>query len=253
MPGRVQSVERAAAILRLLAGSPDGMRVSDLARCLSLPKTTVHGLLQTLRHVGFVEQDARSRHYHLGQALRRLDTTHIDANELRSRTINWADPLAAYSGQAVRVGVLHEGEVLVVHHVFRPHDSQTTLDIGRRLPLHATALGKVLLAYDPRAARTLDGDLEPFTPRTLTRPVPLRRALAELRAAGWGTGIGEWRVDTAAIAAPIRGYGGVVVGAIGVAGAVDDICDPRSRPRTALVTRVCEAAHAVSRDLQSTR
>lgn len=239
--------------MMLLAGNPDGMRVSDIARCLSLPKTTAHGLLRTLRYVGFVDQDTRSGRYQPGHALRRLGTARIDANELRSRTINWADPLAAHSGQSVRVGVLHEEEVLVVHHVFRPHDTQKTLDVGGRLPLHATALGKVLLAYDPQAARTLDGELETFTPRTLIQPVPLRRALVELRAAGWGTEIGEWRVEQAAIAAPIRGYGGIVAGAIGVSGAIDDICDSRGRPRSVLVTRVCDAAHAVSRDLQSTR
>ncbi|HKS98090.1 MAG TPA: IclR family transcriptional regulator [Rugosimonospora sp.] len=253
MPGRVQSVERAAAILRLLGTSPEGMGVTAVARSLTLPKGTVHGLLRTLEHVGFVEQDSRSGRYRPGTGLRQLGTGHLDVNELRSHCINWADPLAAHSGEAVRIGALRDGKVLVIHHVFRPYEPQATLDVGCRLPPHATALGKVLLAYDPRAAQLLDEPHEPFTPRTLTTPTGLRQALREVRATGWGAEVEERKMGRAAIAAPILGSGGTVVGAVGLAGAVERICDTRGRPRVSLVGRVQETARAVSRSLAARR
>lgn len=254
MPGHVQSVERAAAILKLLVGSPDGMGVSELARSLSLPKPTVHGLLRTLLHVGFVAQEPASSRYRLGAGLRDLGGGRIDLNELRSRCLNWADPLAAHSGEAVRIGALRGGSVVVVHHVFRPYDTQQTLDVGRRLPAHATALGKVLLAYDARvASQVLASPLAMFTRRTLVRPEALRRALSELWSAGWGAEVEEREMGKAAIAAPIRGHGGLVVGAIGVAGDVERVCDAQRRPRRALVDRVREAARAISRDLGTSR
>lgn len=254
MPGLVQSVERAAAILRLLASSPEGMGVSEVARCLSLPKGTVHGLLRTLYHVGFVRQDPASGRYRPATELARLGPGHIDLNELRSHCINWADPLAAHSGEAVRIGALRAGEVLIVHHVFRPHDTQQTLDVGCRVPVHATALGKVLLSYDSRAAAQVLGQrLAEYTRRTLARPDALRRALDEVRAQGWGAEVEEREMGTAAIAAPIRGYGGSVVAAVGICGDVERICDARRRPRPALVARVREAAQAVSRDLAEGR
>ncbi len=254
MPGLVQSVERAAAILRLLAGSPEGMGVSEVARALCLPKGTAHGLLRTLRHVGFVEHDAGSRRYRTGTALARLSSGRIDLNELRSHCINWADPLAAHTGEAVRIGALSGAEVVIVHHVFRPYDTQQTLDVGSRLPAHATALGKVLLAYDARAVALVLGEpLPAFTRRTLVRPDALRRELAEIRAAGWGTEVGERQLGSAAIAAPIRGYGGLVVASIGISGDAERICDAQQRPRPALVARVREAAQAVSRDLAEGR
>src|SRR4051794_6697999 len=171
MPGTVQSIERAAAILRMLAGGTGRLGLGEIARSLDLAKGTTHGILRTLQHVGFVEQDRVSGRYQLGAALLHLGTSYLDINELRSRSINWADPLAARSGEAVRIGTVLEGRVLGVHHVFRPDDTFQTLDIGALLPLHASALGKVLLAY--RAAGPV-APLESFTRRTVVTP----RALA---------------------------------------------------------------------------
>lgn len=254
MPGRVQSIARAAAILRLLASSSGRLGVGEIGRSLDLPKGTAHGILRTLRDVGFVEQDHTSGKYQLGAALLHLGTSYLDVNDLRSRSINWADPRAARSGEAVRIGTLLEGKVLVVHHVFRPDDTLQTLDVGSLLPPHATALGKVLLAYDAgHATATLDRGLEPYTRRTIVDAREMTRELAAVRDDGWAADTEEMTVGEAGIAAPIRGYGGLVVGAIGITGPVERICDSRRRARPNLVGHVRDAARAVSRDLGATR
>jgi DNA-binding IclR family transcriptional regulator len=218
----------------------------EIARALDLPKGTAHGIVRTLQDVGFVEQDKTSGKYQLGAALLHLGTSYLDVNELRSRSINWADPLAARSGEAVRIGTLLEHKVLVVHHVFRPDDTLQTLDVGALLPPHATALGKVLLAYETGNGY---GELVPYTRRTLASPRALARALTAVREAGWASDIEEMTVGEAGIAAPIRGYGGLVVGAIGISGPVERVCDAHGQPRVPLVTHVRDAARAVSRDL----
>jgi DNA-binding IclR family transcriptional regulator len=250
----VQSIERAAAMLRLLASSSGRLGIGEIARSLDLAKGTAHGILRTLQHVGFVEQDNGSGKYQLGAALLHLGTSYLDVNELRSRSINWADPLAARSGEAVRIGTILEGRVLVVHHVFRPDDTLQTLDVGSLLPLHASALGKVLLAYDTiAAAGVLRCEPERFTRRTLVAPRALARHLEEVRELGWGAEVEEMTVGEASIAAPIRGYGGLVVGAIGLSGLVERICDTRGKPYPKLVGYVRDAARAVSRDLGAGR
>jgi DNA-binding IclR family transcriptional regulator len=254
VPGPVQSIERAAAILRLLARGSGRLGVGEIATSLELAKGTAHGILRTLQRVGFVEQDQATGKYQLGAALLHLGTSYLDVNELRSRAINWADALASRSGEAVRIGTPLEGQVLVVHHVFRPDDTLQTLDVGTLLPLHASALGKVLLAYDVElAGAARRGELESFTRRTIRDHRELARALTEVRDAGWGADVEENVPGQAGIAAPIRGYGGLVVGAMGVFGAVERVCDGQGRPSATLVTYVRDAARAVSRDLGAAR
>ncbi len=249
----IQSIERAAAVLRLLAGGPRQLGVVDVAGSLGLAKGTVHGILRTLHHVGFVEQDDATGKYRLGGALLHLGTSYLDVNELRSRAINWADALASRSGEAVRIGSLLDGRALVVHHVFRPDDSLQTGEIGLLLPLHASAIGKVLLAYDPTAAPEAKWSAEAFTQRTLVSPTHLSRALAEIRERGWACEADEMSIGVAGIAAPIRGQGGLVVGSIEVTGSVDRLCDRGRVPKPELVRQVQDAARAVSRELGAQR
>jgi DNA-binding IclR family transcriptional regulator len=254
MPGPIQSIERAAAILRLLARGSGRLGVGEIAESLELAKGTAHGILRTLQGVGFVEQDRDTGKYQLGAALLHLGTSYLDVNELRSRAINWADALAARSGEAVRIGAPLEGRVLVVHHVFRPDDSLQTLDVGALLPLHATALGKVLLAFDATLVASLrGGELEAYTRRTLASPTAVKRALAKVREAGWASELGEMTPGEAGIAAAIRGHGGIVVGAMGISGASERLCDPDGSPKATLLGFVRDAARAVSRDLGASR
>ncbi|WP_242887806.1 IclR family transcriptional regulator [Actinomadura litoris] len=254
MPGPVQSIERAAAILRLLAASQGRLGAGEIAGSLGLARGTAHGILRTLERVGFVERDDGSGKYQLGAALLHLGTSYLDVNELRSRAINWADALASRSGEAVRIGTLLEGRVLVVHHVFRPDDTLQAMDVGTLLPLHATALGKALLAHDANAAASIrDTVLEPYCRRTITEPRALARAAARVRESGWAAEVEELSIGEAGIAAPIRGHGGLVVGAIGISGAVERVCDASRVPELRLVAFVRDAARAVSRDLGGSR
>ncbi|MDS1271699.1 IclR family transcriptional regulator [Lipingzhangella sp. LS1_29] len=254
MPGRIQSIERAAAILRLLAGGARGLTLAEISRSLDLPKGTALGILRTLQHVGFVEQDTESGVYQLGGSVLRLGTRYLDGNELRTRALNWADSLAGRSGESVRIGTLHEAQVLVVHHVFRPDDSRQSLDVGSLLPLHATALGKILLAFDPHAAsEAAEGtiDLPGFTRNTITDLESLQQEAIEVRNNGWAWELEELVEGEVAFAAPIWDRRGTAVGAIGIRGAVERLCD-HDKPRMDQVSYVRDAARAISRELGST-
>ena len=249
MPGRIQSIERAAAILRLLSGRSRRLGVVEIAGQLGLPKTTVHGILKTLRDVGFVEQDPESGKYQLGAALLHMGSSYLDGNELRTRALNWSDSLASRSHESVRIGTLHEGRVLIVHHVFRPDDSLQVLDVGTLLPAHATALGKALLADSPYAADELAAaGLDRFTPATVTDPGELRVQLETTRERGWAAEIEELVAGEVSYAAAIKDRRGVLVGAIGISGPVERLLKG-VEPSVELISYVREAARAVSRDL----
>ncbi|GAA3754890.1 DNA-binding IclR family transcriptional regulator [Spinactinospora alkalitolerans] len=251
MPGRIQSIERAAAILRVLAGGTRGLSLAEISRSLELPKGTTLGILRTLQHVGFVEQDDETGHYQLGGGVLRLGSRYLDGNELRTRALNWADALAGRSRESVRIGTLHEQQVLVVHHVFRPDDSRQILEVGSLLPLHATALGKALLAFDPHALPEYvrdQSELPGFTKRTLTEVADLEADLSRARIGGWAAEIEELVEGEVSIAAPIRDRRGTAVGSIGIRGAIERLCDGR-KPHMEQVSYVRDAARAISREL----
>lgn len=249
VPGRIQSIERAAAILRLLSGRARRLGVGELAGELNLPKGTVHGILRTLQSVGFIEQDRESGKYQLGPALLHMGSSYLDGNELRTRALNWADALATQSGESVRIGTLHEQQVLIVHHVFRPDDTRQALEVGSLMPAHATALGKALLAHRGYLAAELAGrSLASYTPATVTDIYRLRQELEEISKRGWASEVGELYPGSASIAAPIEDRRRVVVGAIGITGSGERLCEDRA-VRSELIDYVIEAARAVSREL----
>ena len=253
MPGSVQSIERAAAVLRLLAGGTGRLGCVEVANALGLAKGTAHGILRTLQEVGFVDQDRTSGKYLLGSGLLALTVPHLDANELRSLALNWTDSLAARSGETVRLGVLDAGSVLVASHGFRPDDTDQVLEVGTRRPAHACALGKVLLAHDPGALVLLQRSvLHGYTPRTLVDPRLLAAELAQVRRQGWALDDEELEMGVVGLAAPVRDRGGLTVAAVGLSGSPERVCDGARAPRPALLALVQDAARAISRELAST-
>src|SRR5919201_1057316 len=176
----IQSVDRAVRILKALAGGPGRLGVSELSSRLGLAKGTVHGLLRTLQDHGLVEQHADSDKYQLGPALLQLSNRFLDLNELRSRSLAWSELLAVRAEESVRVGAPHGDGILVVHHVFRPDATLQILEVGALLPLHATALGKAVLAHlDATYVEALARrGLPKLTGRTHTTAAALRRELA---------------------------------------------------------------------------
>ena len=248
----IQSIDRATAILRALASGPRRLGVSELADRLGLARPTVHGLLQTLQSHGFVEQDPYSDKYQLGPGLLQLGYSYLDLNELRSRSISHADNLAKRTGAAVRVGVMHGSSVVVVHHVFRPDATFGVLEVGLQLPLHASALGKAILAFS--SAQLIDDLLgEPLarlTKQTLNDS-DLKQELGIIRDSGIATERDEAVLGESSAAAPIFDHGGQAVGAIGVVDSTDRIF-PRGLAR-GLGAAVSEAARGVSRELGAPR
>jgi DNA-binding IclR family transcriptional regulator len=250
--GTIQSVDRAARILKALAAGPRRLGVSELADRLGLSRPTVHGLLQTLQAHGFVEQDRDSDKYQLGAGLLQLGNSYLDLNELRSRSIVHSERLAERSDAAVRVGVLHGATVVVVHHVFRPGTALQIPEVGAELPAHASALGKAVLAFAPPA---LIDDLlaEPppkLTSRTLA-PAALRRELDAVRERGTAREKDEAVLGESSVAAAIFDHSGHAVGSIGVVGDTERIL-PRG-PARGIAAAVAEAARGISRELGSRR
>lgn len=251
--GTIQSVERAARILKALGTGSSRLGVTELAERIGLAKGTCYGLLRTLEQQELVEQDPETGKYRLGPATLQLGNAFLDNHELRGRSLLWADSLASRVGESVRVGVLNGSTVLIVHHVFRPDNSVQILEVGASIPWHACALGKAIVAYldAPAAEALLEGPLTPLTGRTITERDAVSGALLEVVESGVALEDQEAVVGEAEIAAPVFDHLGHAAGAIGVAGPVERLMP--EGPTAGLVSAVKETARGLSRDMGAGR
>ncbi|GJF03951.1 IclR family transcriptional regulator [Pseudonocardia sp. D17] len=217
----IQSVDRAVRILTALQGARR-MGLGELAAELELAPSTVHGIVRTLLDHGMIAQERDSGRYRLGPATLRLGNVYLDTLELRSRSVPWAEDLAARTGMAVRTAVLLAGpggDVIVVAHEPRPGGGRQMNEVGIVVPAHACALGKALLAFDPAGEPAFDTAGEPLrsmTGETITDPARLRTELAAIRRVGLATEAEEAVLGEYGLAAPVADHSGTIAGAIGL-------------------------------------
>ena len=247
----IQSVEREAAVLRLLGGAGRPLALAELAAALDLPRPTAHGIVRTLCDEGLVDQDPATARYRLGAGLGRLGAA-WDRHDLRSRSMNWADALAASTGCAVYLGVPEGGGVGLVHHVFRPDGSPQRLRTNTVQPLHGTAWGLCLLAFAPLAARP-GPVLERYTRRTPVTAEELAERLDETRRRGWAVDRGGYEPDAGGLAVPIRSGGGLTVAALGVGAPVHELFGSDGRARPDPLVHLTAAAGEIAASLEADR
>src|SRR5690242_3601119 len=213
----IQSVDRAIRVLSALQGARR-LSLSELAARLELAPSTTHGIVRSLVEHGMVVQERGSNRYQLGPAVLRLGNVYLDTLELRSRAVPWAEDLARRTGLAVRTGVLLIDDVVIIQHQPRPDGSRQMPEVGIVIPVHASALGKVMLAFLPEEeARVLQvGELPSMTGSTVTSPRTLRTELAEVRESAVAFEQDEAVIGEGSIASPVFDSYGDAVGAIGV-------------------------------------
>ena len=243
------SVRNAARLLKIFRSREGELGVSELARRLDLGKSTVHRLLTTLAAEGLIEQDPRSGGYRLGLVVFELGEAvrvHLDLHAA-------AGPVLAsvreQTGESVQVGVLDGYDVVYVDRLESSQSLRLFTETGRRVPVHCTSSGKVLLAYlpDERLCEVLrDVPLPALTPHTVTDPARLHAELLRVRRRGWAEAVNERELGVASVAAPIRDATGLVVAAIGIGAPTVRLGAARRRQLGRLIV---EAGEAVSRRL----
>lgn len=219
MPGRIQSVVRAAEILELIEFSSSPLHLGEISEELGLPKPTVHGLMRTLLECDFIEQDRASGRYSAGPRLGPGARRAMDRHELRSAAMSWTDSLAMSLRSEACLALLEGDGAVIAHHVFRPDDTEQELRVGERLPLHATAPGKLLLAYSRTRDRLLRNlELTRYTVSTTTVRSRLLDELTRIRARGYAASRGEFEPEVYSVAVLIRGLGHGALATLAVRG-----------------------------------
>jgi DNA-binding IclR family transcriptional regulator len=218
---RVRAVDHAVDVLEAMAKVGRAVGVSDLARMTGLSKATVHHLLNTLENRRFVMREPSSPLYRLSWALYELGSNVVRDVDLSRVARPYLDRLALQTKESVLLGILDGESVLYLDRGEAPMGLQMRANAGRRSPLHATASGKVLLAFSPDPGlleRLLAEPLPRLTTTTITDPAVLRRELAEVPAQQYATCWQEREVGLCSVAVPLRDYTGAVIGSLAVAG-----------------------------------
>ena len=215
----VQSVDRAVEILEILAHDGES-GVTEIAAQLDVHKSTAFRLVATLERRGLVEQNAERGKYRLGVGILRL----AGATTARLDVVQEARPLAralaSATGETVNIAVLSEGAALYLDQITGGSSLQSHNWVGQRIPLHATANGKVLLSgLDPAEVGAAVGSrLRSYTSTTVTTLKALQADLEVVREAGHAVAVDELERGLTAVAAPLHNAHGDVIASLSVSG-----------------------------------
>jgi DNA-binding IclR family transcriptional regulator len=214
------SATRALRVLKVFSAERRDLGVTELARELGLSKSSAHLLLATLHQEGFVQRSSANGRYELGAAAIRLGVMALDRVGFGPWSQHILEDLADRTGETATVGVLDHQQVLFLQRVDSREILRVDLKVGTRLALHASALGKLLLATlaePPRELLLADLPLPRLAERTITDLDALRAELAEVGRRGHAESIEEVLPGISAVAAPIRNWSNEVVAGVSVA------------------------------------
>lgn len=251
-----QSIQRAAAVLRAVAEAPSGIRVSELARRVSLAYPTVTRIVQTLERERFLARAPGGRAVVLGPDIARLADHFVPHGELLALGRPYVEVLARELGEAVELSAVVDGQapdldraIDILVRVETAHLLRTSSGSGR-IPLHATSMGKILLAHRPEAAldQLLGGPLEAVTSRTVTSPSTLRRQVEAARRDGVAEAVDELELGVSALSTGIHDGGGALVGILNVDGPTARLGTER---RKTIAARMLETTAAIEADVRS--
>jgi len=223
-PNGTQAVDRAARLLTEVVHAPGSVTFTELAAATGLAKSTTSRLLLALERNGLVRRDDAGR-FRPGEMFVRFAWRGGAEAGLTEVAQPYLDRLGADTGETVNLGVVRDGMVEQLAQVDSVYVIGATNWLGRTVPLHCTAIGKVLLAYG--AAQLPPGRLERRTEQTITSRPALEAELAAIRELGYAVIDGELEPGLVAVAAPVYGDGGAVVAALSVSGPGTRLTTPR--------------------------
>ncbi len=209
------TVQRAVTVLRTLADSRGDLGNNEIARRTGINPSTVSRLLATLAEAEMVRRAPESGRFRLGPRLVELGNAALARVDLRQLARAHLTALTQETGETATLSVPYEQGTITVDFVQSPSSVRSVAQVGRPSIAHATATGKVFLAF---AGTMPAGPLPSYTRRTITDVTALAAEVATIRQRGWAQAVGEREEDQNAIAAPILAGGAVLTAVLGLQG-----------------------------------
>ena len=234
---------RVLAVLAAFDSEHRELRLSDIARRAGLPPSTAHRLVGELSEWGALDRREDGR-YVVGRRIWDLGLLAPVQTGLREVASPFLHDIYGATLATVHLAVRDRDKALYLDRLSGHASVPVVSGIGSRLPLHATGVGKVLLAYAPeRIQQAVLADLVRITPYTITQPGRLRRELARVRQEGFAQTLEEMTLGACSVAVPVRGPSDRVLAALGI------VVPSLKRDRARLVAALEVAAQGIRRSL----
>jgi DNA-binding IclR family transcriptional regulator len=242
----VRAVERAMQILSAFDGEHAERRVSEIAQATGLHKATTHRIMMTLLNGGFLERAHDGERFRLGIRVVELGLRALRGLDLRRAAFPYMQQLVERFNEACTLGVFDRGQVLLLEIVHSRYALTIGDKVGRQMPAHCTASGKVWLAFLPPEVvePILNAPLAAYTEKTITSPARLREEFEVVRQRRYALNDEEFEVGLRAVSAPIWDIDDNLIAALTMPGPTNRIT-PQRIPEIAQA--LVEAAEAISR------
>lgn len=213
----IQSVDRALRILDLFDEFDNELKITDISARMNLHKSTVHSLLKTLQKHRYIEQNQDNGKYRLGMKLFERGNYVLHTLDIRTVAKNYLTELSVKTGNTIHLVILDGKEGVYIDKVEGPSATVLYSRIGRRVPIHSSAVGKALVAFmnEQELEQILrDYEYNAHTPNTITNEADFRKELEKVRAQGFSVDNEENEPGVACIAVPIRNHSNNVIAAM---------------------------------------
>ncbi len=227
----IQSVAHALDVLEEFRGDVDELGVTELSKKLKLHKNNVFRILATLQSRAYIEQNKTNDNYRLGIKCLELGQTFIHQRGLLKQVKPLLVDLARKTGETSYISILRGNDVVYLDAIEASSTVRVVSRVGLHMPLHATAAGKALIAFesDDELRVRFSGTIPVFTKSTLGSIDDILKSVARVRELGYATDLEEWEEGLRCIAAPVRDYTRKVIGAISVSGPAHRLTDDKIR------------------------
>lgn len=215
----IQSVERALRILDLFDEYHRELKITEISSRMDLHKSTVHSLLKTLQEHHYIEQNQDNGKYRLGMKLLERSSRLVQSLDIRQVANNYLQALSKRTGQTAHLVVLDGKEGVYIDKVEGDKAVIRYSRIGRRIPLHCSAVGKALLAYksSEQLSSILKGyEYQKHTEKTIRSEESFLLELERVKKRGYATDDQENEPGVFCIAAAVRDHSGEVIAAVSI-------------------------------------
>ncbi len=239
----IQSLDRGLQLLEIISLAKESMGLPELADLLEVDRSTVHRLLGTLQQRNYVIQDAQNKRYSLGMKVIEISRRALDSINFRAVAKPYLKNLSKETGESTNLFILANDHAVCVDYEASPSPLAVSNDIGIIYIMHATAGGKVLLAFmpDQLSQKIITGSsLTPLTPRTITDANSLKLHLLQIRDQGYALDDEERYIGVRCIAAPIFDHTRKVIAGISMSGPASRVTLDRVRELSKIVVKTAD-------------